>query len=361
MPASLILNENTLNEYENIIFHEILTFNHDLYPKTDKFYFKVSDLIEESNLSNKSHILNRISKNIINEKTALNFEEKGNKVRVPIFKKISLLSKENWENLGYSEATVEITLHEDVKAMLTEYSNAIVEGRTPQFFRGDKGKLRELRGQTKTTMYWFIRKYQSTSRTKEIEIDLQKFKSEINLESKYPEFKDLRKFVLDVAHKSFKNEWVEFSYEQIFKGRKVVALKFIFKKGYEDERNVPYGDKYKYEAILKYDLSFDDAAIQKLRNCIERQEKFKYLEEVRIGGKETEMEFTEEYVAFIINYSIKIIKKKIQQKEKVPNPNGFIMSAVLEGWFTNYFKKYLDEKEKIRIGILDSKGQYKLI
>ena len=358
MPKEFINSINNFNEYETYVWHDVLTINHYEDPNKIDFIFPISDLVE--NKQNHSHVLKTLQKNISGRNIILSPEdayeltgEKNMKSIFP-FSEFKIITKSEAIELGYNEPMVVITINQKLKDILIKTSE-----RKKMYFRGDQDFLKKERGRTKTKFYWFIRKYQAFMGTKKISID--NFKKELQIVGKYTEFKNLKNKVLEPSKKSFIDSWVQFEYEIIKEGRKATELLFYFKKGPNDERNVPYGEKYIFEERLKYVIKADNGLIQKLRRCIEEKSTFDYYLDQKIGSEKHVGVFTEEYIEYTLRVSEAQLKQDVRNGKAVNNPIGYIANAILEGY---YIKGYLEHKKKkdlFRNSEIDDNGQLQLI
>lgn len=94
--------------------------------------------------------------------------------------------------------------------------------------------------------YELLKQYQNIGKR---EFTLEEFKKVIGCKNKYEDFRNLKKFILDISkHELCLNTDICFEYEKITAGRKVIGTKFIINKKI-DKDHLPLDLLYTHEEI----------------------------------------------------------------------------------------------------------------
>ena len=139
---------------------------------------------------------------------------------------------------NFAQWYIEIDAHDDALPLMFDFKK--------NYLTYDIGNVLRLTGRNQFRMYELLKQYEQIGMR---EISLEQLKSWLGIDvDKYQEWDNFRKYVLDSCQKALKeNTDIEYEYEKIKSGRKVVAVRFLIKK------NESYKSPLSLEEFLKED------------------------------------------------------------------------------------------------------------
>ena len=143
----------------------------------------------------------------------------------------------------YNQWYVEIDAHDDALPLMFNFKQ--------NYFRYELWNALKLKSRNQLHMYELLKQYENIG-IREIKLEQLKDWLGINA-SEYPRWDSFKKYVLDscqVALKKYTD--IEFGYEKIKSGRKVIGVKFIINK------NKDYQDKIKVSEFIKNMCNYQD-------------------------------------------------------------------------------------------------------
>ena len=181
----------------------------------------------------------------------------------------------------YNQWYVEIDAHDDALPLMFNFKQ--------NYFRYELWNALKLKSRNQLHIYELLKQYENIG-VREIKLEQLKDWLGINA-SEYPRWDSFKKYVLDscqVALKKYTD--IEFGYEKIKSGRKVIGVKFIINK------NKDYQDKIKLSEFIKNMCNYQD-----LRPESEEQEN----QEIKLMDLENQEEYiadknsVEEFIEFL--------------------------------------------------------------
>jgi len=190
------------------------------------------------------------------------------------------------------------------------------------FTKGDIEALRKLKYAISGPFYWWIRKNQAWKKV--VKISPDNFRSELNVPDNYKRWIDLRDRVIEAGKEDFDNTWTEFSYDYFpkEKGKKVKEIIFTFRKGPEDENDLPAGQNDWEKSLLR--AGFHPHYVKEIRQKINAQS-------VSPNG----FQWSVDYVQLSIEAARKEYLKKQKNKQPVKNLASWLYNGLNIGqWIT---------------------------
>ena len=149
---------------------------------------------------------------------------------------------------------VEIDAHDDALPLMFNFKQ--------NYFKYELWNALRLKSRNQLHLYELLKQYENIGTR---EIRLEQLKDWLGIgSSEYPRWDSFKKYVLDACQVALKKYTdIEFDYEKIKAGRKVVGVKFIINK------NKDYQDKIKLSEFIKNICSYQDQDLElenKLKN-----------------------------------------------------------------------------------------------
>lgn len=222
----------------------------------------------------------------------------------------------------------DVHLHKPFKTILTMVGLG--------FTKGDIDALRGFKYEISDEFYWLIRQRQAWASSWEVE--LEELKERLGLEGSYTLYQNFRTKVLEKAKEDHKDEYTEFDYKPIKKGRggAVTAIVFYFKNGPKEEKDAPAGDDFIWEEKL-LQLGVLPDKIKEIR------------QRVKVGQVADDgLIWDSEYVRFSLEaFHIQLKdKKKNDKKTPIKNNGAYFYAGLISGFWKEYVNA---RKEKIKI------------
>ena len=246
---------------------------------TRKVKFKLEEFremmgIEKVTLQHFKDTTNRLLGKVVNVPRE---EGKPGYIAFQLFKECEVYQDENENNQWY----VEIDAHDRALPLMFNFKQ--------NYFRYELWNALKLKSKNQLRLYELLKQYENIG-IREIQLDQLKDWLGINA-SEYPRWNNFRAKVIiecQVALKKYTD--IEFGYEKIKSGRKVIGVKFIINK------NKDYQDKIKLSEFIKNMCNYQD-----LRPESEEQEN----QEIKLMDLENQEEYiadensVEEFIEFL--------------------------------------------------------------
>jgi plasmid replication initiation protein len=199
------------------------------------------------------------------------------------------------------------------------------------FTKGDIDTLRGLKNTISGPFYWLIRKKQPWQKVWKTTPDELKF--ELKIMTKHKRWEDLKNRVIEIAKEDFLNTWVEFEYDYFpkEKGKKVKELIFTFKKGPDDEKDLPIGQEKWENTLLQ--AGFEPHYIKEIRQRIKTRS-------VSPHGFGWSVDYVE--------LSLKAAREEFVKKSKRPSKVKEVPNWLYNGLMTGqWIAEVVEERNKI--------------
>ncbi|GAB3716550.1 hypothetical protein GCM10027592_57920 [Spirosoma flavus] len=166
-------------------------------------------------------------------------------------------------------------------------------------------------------LYWLLKS--SSFHHDKIKLELAALKKTLNLEQRYQNFADFKRFVLDIAKHELSITDMAFEYEQIKEGRAVSSLLFYLLRPAvvsQDEIKLPEGTQ---QTLTEIGISL------------------KSLNEIKLRFQQEQL--TEGYLRFVINYY-----QEAKKNGRIKSSAGAIYKALMTDQLSQEFKAWKAEQ-----------------
>ena len=196
------------------------------------------------------------------------------------------------------------------------------------------GNILRLKGMYSIRIYELLKQDEWRGRR---EFTLEQFKTVLNLESEYREYRDLKKYVLAPAQKEICEKTdIGYTLTELKRGRKVIGLIFEILPKQKKKENC--------NKAVVIDIDSDNKIQQ--NNEVEEQPKyFHLLLEIGVShdmAKDLIKEHSEEEIHTAITYT-----ETLKADGKIKNPAGFLVDALRKGFRDNHAEERR-KKEKVQ-------------
>jgi plasmid replication initiation protein len=231
---------------------------------------------------------------------------------------------------------VKLAFHPDLKPYLLRLKNNFTLLDIRNFVRLHSGSTMRI--------YELLKQYENTS-SKKREISLEVLKNMLGVTDKYKLYGSFKQKILDEAQRRINESTdIHFTYEEVKKGKKVVAISFKISKKLTSKPTLPVAN------MVQEPNPMNEAAQNQL------------FDEIYISVKDwgitasTLLRLVNDYSAEVLRTAVRLTQKNQKLGKIKGNTAGFFVTAVKEG-FVDSTEKAMQEREKRRDAAL-IKRQY---
>jgi hypothetical protein len=330
-PNVLIGQNNDFNLLETRVYTIILSFNHKNEP--DRLIYPVPmELVSGAiSLENLQKVANQEVARISDSLQRRSFKLDKEFMKINFGSNVPI-SINPFPQIEYRDMELHVHLQAAFKKILIQLELG--------FTKGEKELLLSFNHSVSHRLYWIIRSTQWKFNGNRLEFELEELKLKLGLEGQYNDrFDNFRSRVLDPIKEEFKGSYVEFDYEPVRQGKKVVGLTFMFNSDFEQDLTLRMKSPRKWEKMLS-DKGIKEIDITRMRyNVIHKIE--------IIEGSDSYWD--DFYIETVYALSFDKYTESIKSTKgstKIHNFANFLYTALTKGWWLDEVAYKRNEKNK---------------